>query len=78
MILNSNKEYNGMKTNNWLYQSGLGVINAATIKITTAAYLRVLLKNFGVTMPILVNKKASTGNSKAIPQPNIRLVKLSK
>ena len=77
-MLNSNREYNGIKTNNWLYQSGLGVMNAATIKITTAAYLRAPLKNLGVTMPILVNKKANTGNSKAIPQPNIKLVKLSK
>ncbi len=67
-----------MKTSNWLYQSGLGVMNAAITKITTAAYLRTPLKNLGVTMPILVNKKANTGNSNAIPQPNMRLVKLSK
>ena len=47
----------------WLYQSGLGVIKAATNKIMTAAYFRVVLKNFGVINPILVNRNTMTGNS---------------
>ena len=62
-----------MNTINWLIQSGLGVINAATIKIITTAYLRVDLKKLGVMMPIWVNIYANTGNSKANPQPKIIL-----
>ena len=77
MILNSNNEYNGMNTIVWLYQSGLGVINAEITKITITAYFLTLRKNLGVTMPILVNKNIITGISNAMPQPNIRFVKLS-
>ena len=62
----------------WLYQSGLGVMNAATNKIITTAYLRVLDKNLGVTIPIFVSKKTITGISNAIPHPKIRFVRLSK
>ena len=53
-------------------------MNAATISITTTAYLRVVLNNLGVMNPIFVSRNTITGNSKAIPHPNIKLVKLSK
>ena len=61
----------------WLYKSGLGVIKAAIIKIMITAYLRVVVKNLGVIKPILDNKKTITGSSKAMPQPKIKLVRLS-
>ena len=62
----------------WLIQSGLGVITAAANKITTTAYLRILRRYVGVIRPILVSINASTGSSNAMPQPSMRLVKLSK
>ena len=66
-----------MNTIVWLYQSGLGVIKAEITKITITAYFLTLLKNLGVTIPIFVNRNIITGISNAMPQPNMRLVRLS-
>jgi hypothetical protein len=38
----------------WLIQSGDGVMIAATTRIATNAYVRYVLRNYGVTRPILV------------------------
>ena len=69
--------YNGINTIIRLYQSGLGVINADINKIITTAYFLVVDRNSGVIMPILVSKNTNIGSSNAIPQPNIKFVKLS-
>jgi hypothetical protein len=48
MMLSSYKAHKGMNTIIWLIQSGLGVMNAATIRIIMTAYLRVFREETGV------------------------------
>ena len=66
-----------MATKNWLVQSGDGVMIAATTRMITNANLKYFLKKVPVIIPILASTKESTGSSNAIPQPSIKLVRLS-
>jgi len=61
----------------WLVISGDGVMMAATSKIITKAYLAYFFKKPAEMRPIFASTNASMGNSKAMPQPRIKLVRLS-
>ena len=55
----------------WLIGSGVGVITAAIINITTMECLLYLRRNFGVSIPIFDSTKDTIGISKTIPVASI-------
>ena len=72
-----------MYGNFWAYLFGwasFAVVNcagSAGIAFITSQYLEYFFKNLAVMNPILAKTYASIGNSKAIPQPKTKLVRLS-
>ena len=77
MILIQYKNKSGMATKNWLVQSGEGVMIAATTRIITKANLKYFFRKLPVIRPIFASTRQKIGNSNAIPQPSMRLVRLS-
>jgi len=56
----------------WVITSG-GVRIAAATKVNRMAYFLFFFSRSGVTIPILVRKKITTGNSKTSPKANSSL-----
>ena len=50
-----------------------GVRTAADINIMTIAFLLLLDKNWGVTIPIFVRKRLIKGSSKTRPKSNVNV-----
>ena len=68
--------YNGTKTAIIVGMSDVGVIKAASIKITTMACLLYLRINAGVIMPIRLIKYTTTGISNTKPNARVKVVRL--
>ncbi len=67
MIDSSYNNINGRATRDSVNGSVVGVITAAKIHIRTIAYLRLLIKNDGETIPMRVNIIMIIGISNVIP-----------
>lgn len=72
-MLTSYKNNIGKAKISILNASVVGVIAAATINMTTKAYLYLLLSNFALIIPILVKIKLNTGIWNTRPLPMRRL-----
>src|SRR6058998_2231024 len=60
-----------MAKTHWVTTSGVGVITAATMKLTKTAYLRLWARNCGVTIPSFARRRIKTGSSNTRPIPRM-------